>query len=74
MKALSIPRFELMGALIGLRLLKQVCLELNFEMSSVNYWLDSLNVGFWILGQSREFKPFVAHRVGEIHERSRPDQ
>lgn len=73
-KTLSIPRLELMGAVIGLRLSKQVCSALNVEESSVTYWVDSLNVGFWIRGQSREYKPFVAHRVGEIHDQSRPDQ
>ena len=36
--------------------------------------MDSLNVGYWIQGKSREYKPFVAHRVGEIHENSNPDQ
>ena len=71
---LSIPRFELIGALIGLRLSRQVCSALEIEMTSVTYWVDNLNFRFWIRGQSREFKPFVAHRVGEIHDNSNPDQ
>ena len=33
-----------------------------------------MNVGYWIQGQSREYKPFIAHRVGEIHEFSAPNQ
>lgn len=36
--------------------------------------MDSLNVGYWIQGKSREYKPLVAHRVAEIHENSNPDQ
>ena len=36
--------------------------------------MDSVNVGFWIRGESREYKPFVVHRVGEIHEQSKPEQ
>ena len=63
-----------MGALTGLRLTRQVCSALNIETNAVTYWVDSLNVGFWIRGQSREYKPFVAHRVGEIHDSSNPDQ
>ena len=33
-----------------------------------------MNVGYWIQGQSREYKSFIAHRVGEIHEFSAPNQ
>ena len=74
LKTVSIPRLELMGALIGLRLANQVCSALKIPSSNVTYWVDSLNVGFWIRGQSREYKPFVAHRIGEIHDKSNPDQ
>jgi len=63
-----------MGALIGLRLANQVCSALKIPSSNVTYWVDSLNVGFWIRGQSREYKPFVAHRIGKIHNKSNPDQ
>ena len=37
-------------------------------------WDDSINVGYWIQGQRREHKPFIAHRIGEIHEFSAPNQ
>ena len=70
LKALSIPRLELMGAVIGLRLTKQVCEALGVQRNKATYWVDSCNVGYWIHGQTRNFKPFVAHRVGEIHEDS----
>ena len=73
-KAISIPRLELMGALIGLRLTKQVGSALDITTDGVTYWVDSLNVGCWIRGQSRQYKPFVTHRVGEIHEHSNPEQ
>ena len=62
------------GALIGLRLASQVCSTLDISSSNVTYWVDSLNACYWIRGQSRENKPFVAHRVGEIHEKSNPNQ
>ena len=73
-KAMSIPRLELMGALAGLRLTKKICSALEITMNKATFWVDSDNVGFWIQGQSRYYKPFVAHRVGEIHEDSSPDQ
>ena len=74
LKAVSIPRLELLGALIGTRLTMQVCTALKISSHEVTYWVDSVNVGYWIRGQSREYKPFIAHRVGEIHECSVPSQ
>jgi hypothetical protein len=70
LKAISIPRLKLMGALLGLRLTLKVKEILGFN--SVHYWTDSMDVVHWIHGQSRHYKPFVSHRVGEIHEYSRP--
>ena len=74
LKAVSIPRLELMGAIIGLRLARQVCSVMNVLLGTVTFWVDSLNVICWIEGQSRDYKPFVANRVGEIHEYSNPQQ
>ena len=74
LKTVSIPRLELMGALISVQLADQVCSALEIPSSNVTCWVDSLNVGYWIRGQSREYKPFVAHCVGEIHEKSNRNQ
>ena len=41
-------------------------------MSQATFWVDSMNIIYWIHGQSRNYKPFVSHRVGEIHEQSVP--
>ena len=49
-------------------------MALEVPMNGVTDWVNSLNVGFWIRGQSRNHKPFVSHRVGEIHEDSNTDQ
>ena len=74
LKAISIPRLELMSAVISLRLSKQVCKALEVQLRKVNFWIDSMTVGYWIRGQSRNYKPFLAHRVGEIHQDSNPEQ
>ena len=74
LKAMSIPRLELMGAVIGLRLTKQISAALEIPLSPATFWVDSMNVVYWIHGQSRNYKPFVSHRVGEIHEQSDPNQ
>lgn len=52
LKAVSIPRLELLGALIGTRLTMQICSALKISTHEVTYWVDSVNVG----SQSREVK------------------
>ena len=74
LKAISIPRLELMGALIGVLLTKQISAALEIPMKDATFWVDSMNVFHWIHGRSRDYKPFVAHRVGEIHHESCPVQ
>ena len=74
LKAMSIPWLELMGALTGLRLTLKICAALEIPRNKATFWVDSENVGFWVQGPSRNFKPFVSHRVGEIHDESSPDQ
>ena len=63
LKTASIPRLELLGALIGLRSTRQVFSALKIPM----------NVGTGSKGQSRKYKPFIGHRVGETHDFSAPN-
>lgn len=70
----SIPRLELMGAIIGIRLAITVSKALEMSMAQSIFWSDSMNVLWWIRGRSREFKPFVANRVGEIQSNTSPEQ
>ena len=64
--AVSIPRLEQMGAIVALRLATAVASSLGMDLHQVHFWSDSMNVLHWIRNSSRLFKPFVAHRVGEI--------
>ena len=72
--ATSIPRLELMGAVIGVRLSTRIASVLELHMSQAVVWSDSQNVLWWIHGHSRDFKPFVANRVGEIQTSTDPEQ
>ena len=74
LSAISIPRLELMAAVLGVRLTKSVCEALELDMKHVTFWSDSVNVLWWVRGHSRKFKPFTAHRIGEIQESSSPQQ
>ena len=70
----SIPRLELMAAVVGLQLVESVLSPLAMTMDQVQFWTDSADVLYWIHGQSRKYKPFVAHRVGSIQSATNPDQ
>jgi len=74
LQSISIPRLELMGAVLGSRLAKSVVNALSMETEFMIFWTDSANVLWWIRGYSRTFKPFVANRVGEIQTFSSPEQ
>ena len=72
--ATSIPRLELMGAVVGVRLAKRIATVIDFPIRRATFWSDSVNVLWWIRGRSRQFKPFVANRVGEIQSKTDPEQ
>ena len=72
--AISIPRMELMAAVVVLHLAKRIARVLDMEIRDVTFWSDSLNVLWWIRRRSRLYKPFVTNRVGEIQSNTSPDQ
>ena len=74
LKAISIPRLELTAAVLGLRLTEDVSKTLNIQMSDVTFWSDSMNVLWWVRNHSRNFKPFISNRIGEIQTNSKPEQ
>ena len=72
--SISIPRLELMAAVVGVGLTTRISKVLEIQLSQSTFKSDSANVLWWIRGRSREFKPFVAHRIGEIQSNNNPDQ
>ncbi|GFV16805.1 integrase catalytic domain-containing protein [Trichonephila clavipes] len=74
LKAVTLPRLELLGALVGARLSSRVqeiiCKE---KECKVFHWTDSKLVLFWIKGSSKRWKQFVANRVQEISKLTDPD-
>ncbi|VDI41626.1 Hypothetical predicted protein [Mytilus galloprovincialis] len=63
-----------MAAVLGLRLALSVNHALEVPEDNMTFCSDSMNVLYWIRGRSREYKPFVANRIGEIHTSSHPKQ
>ena len=66
LQSISVPHLELMGAVLGKRLALSVAKTLMINKPSITFWTDSISVLWWVKGYSRQFKPFVANRIGEI--------
>ncbi|XP_047138735.1 uncharacterized protein LOC124814782 [Hydra vulgaris] len=73
LNSVSIPRLELMNAVLGLKLALSVieALPCTIKMENVIFWSDSLNTLSWIKNPSRKFETFVANRVGGIQSHSK---
>ncbi|GFV15236.1 integrase catalytic domain-containing protein [Trichonephila clavipes] len=73
-KAVTLPRLELLGALVAARLSSRVQeIVRKKKECKVFHWTDSKIVLFWIKGSSKRWKQFVANRVQEISELTDPD-
>lgn len=73
LKKLTLPRLELMGALIGARLGKNVRINLEVTENEVYFWTDSMIVFHWIRSSANQWKQFVSNRVMEIQNLSIPE-
>ena len=72
LKKITLPRLELLGALIGARLGNYLLKLLNMERPKLNLWTDSTITLHWIKSSAKQWKPFVANRVAEIQTLSEP--
>ncbi|XP_036322121.1 uncharacterized protein LOC118736130 [Rhagoletis pomonella] len=68
LKPVSIPRLELICAILGLRLSKFIRKEMTLPVFKEIYWTDSKNVLYWVRSDARKFNQLVALRDGEILE------
>ena len=65
-KAQTIPRLELLGAVILARLVSTVVKSLPSDIP-ITYWVDSTTILHWIKNE-RAWKQYVNHRVSEIRQ------
>ena len=64
----TIPRLELLGAVILARLVKHVvdALSRTLRIDRLRCWVDSTAVLYWIIGEKKQWKQFVQNRILEI--------
>ncbi|XP_048001463.1 uncharacterized protein LOC125238232 [Leguminivora glycinivorella] len=67
-KATTIPRLELCGALLGARLYKKVLESLTQRPDHCVFWCDSMIVMGWLSSSPSSLRPFVKNRTSEIQE------
>ena len=73
-KIVTIPRLELMAAVLATSLDIAVREEVRFPISESTFWTDSTIVLGYIRNEDRRFKTFVANRVSKIRDVSSPHQ
>ena len=75
LKQLTLPRLELMGALLSVRLTSTVLKFLSeVNISNVYYYTDSENVLHWVKSPEKTWSVFVNHRLREIRTLSKEFQ
>ena len=76
LKEQTIPRLELLSAVLLSKLMKSVsqALDLELTLGEPSYFTDSMVTLYWIKGQGKEWKPFVQNRVNQIHGLTAVDQ
>ncbi|KAG7300640.1 hypothetical protein JYU34_014941 [Plutella xylostella] len=73
LRPVSIPRLELQAALLAARLAHTVQTEhKDIRPNQRFFWTDSSTVLQWLRSDPRSYKPYVAHRLGELDELAAP--
>ncbi|XP_065093120.1 uncharacterized protein LOC135713814, partial [Ochlerotatus camptorhynchus] len=70
LKPNTIPRLELMAAVLGARMVSTIKESHNLEIKKVFLWTDSRTVHSWIVSDLWKYRIFTALRVGDILNRT----
>ncbi|XP_064475319.1 uncharacterized protein LOC135389184 [Ornithodoros turicata] len=74
LKVITLPRLELLGAVVGVRIGKFLHQALALPDEEMTFWTDSTITLSWIQSKASRWKPFVRNRVAEIQEKSSVQQ
>ena len=67
LKTMSMPRLELVAAVLGAKLSNKICDELDLHVNRVYYWTDASVVLRYIHNTSSRFEIFVSNRLNVLH-------
>ncbi|KRZ08573.1 hypothetical protein T4B_14298 [Trichinella pseudospiralis] len=73
LKSVTLPRLELVAALVTAKLISHVKQVIDLNMDRICCWSDSQITLCWIRNAARTWKPFVKNRVESIHELVKPE-
>ena len=73
-KPITLPRLELMGAVLGSRLTAYVIASLDMKPHDVRLWTDSSVALAWIKSDPSRWGTFVSNRVTEIQQKFSPSK
>ena len=73
-EAMTIPRMELVAAVLAARVDVQLRSELDFTLGDSHFWSDSTSVLGYVKNERARFNIFVANRVAVIQENTTPAQ
>ena len=75
LQTITIPRLELLSALLLTRLITAVSSALGATLPDIELecYTDSTVALYWIRGTKKEWKPFIQNRVNEIREKTSPE-
>ena len=74
LKSVTIPRLELVAAVIGVDIVQFIQHETDLSISRVLYWTDSTSVLKYISNKTKRFHVFVANKISRILEASNPSE
>ena len=74
LKSVTIPRLELVAAVIGVDIVQFIQRETDLSISRVLYWTDSTSVLKYISNKIKRFHVFVANKISRILEASNPTE
>ncbi|XP_056647358.1 uncharacterized protein LOC130452026, partial [Diorhabda sublineata] len=66
LKTITLPRLELMAALLGAQLASRLLESLNLSFDKIMFWCDSTITLAWIKREPSTLKTFVANRISQI--------